>query len=119
MLTEIDVWAILGRAVRAAKLIQGPKRPGYANVWVVMMQQAMIRDEYPETPEPRDYATPEEIAALDIAHGWMVHMSEPERCILWGRADGDSWRHLARKVGLTPHLVQKAARQAVGKIQLL
>lgn len=116
MLTEEDVGRILSNAARCAHRLPGCPGPRYANAWIALMDMAPVDDSYPEDKRIFLHPSPEMIADFERATTWMTWLPVRGRKILWLRADGNSWRYIARHVGISPRWVQQIWRKHAGEI---
>ena len=115
-LTEKIVADILVDALHTSRRLPGVVGPRYANVWHSLIGMAPIDDSYPEDKRVRIYPSAEALETLDTVYTWMTWLPLRARKILWLHADGNSWRWIARQVGITPQYCRKLWRQYVADI---
>ena len=112
---EEELAGLIAQAAHYSTVLPG-KRPGptFTNGWVRTLEMAPIDDDrYPEIPEYREVATPEQIEVLDFVTSLMVQLSVDQRRVLWLRAEGNSWRWLAREFGVTANRVRRFWKDAI------
>lgn len=116
MLTEAEIAQILSNAAWAAKRLPPVRLPRCENVWNSLLAMAPVDDSYPEDKPVYEPFPQSLLDDLDCATGWLVHLPVRERRIMWMRADGHQWAHIARMSGVTPRWCQRLWHQAAEQI---
>ena len=116
MLTETEIAQTLSNAAWAAKRLPPVRIPRCENVWGALLAMAPVDDSYPEDKPPYDPLPQALLEELDRATAWIVSLEVRERKIMWMRAEGHQWIHIARMSGVTPRWCQKLWRQAAAQI---
>ena len=116
MLTEAEIAQILSNAVWAAKRLPPVRLPRCENVWRSLLAMAPVDDSYPEDKPVYEPLPQSLLVDLDRATQWLVSLPVRERRIMWMRADGHQWAHIARVARVTIRWCQKLWRQAAAQI---
>lgn len=112
---EEEFSRLIERAAYYAKILPG-SRPGprFTNGWIRTLEMAPVDDDrYPELPEYREIATPEQIRVLDFVTDVLSKLSDDQRRVLWLRAEGNSWRYLAKEFCVTAGRVRRFWKDAM------
>ena len=112
---EEEFSRLIERAAYYAKILP-VSRPGprVTNGWIRTLEMAPVDDDrYPELPEYREFATPEQIRVLDFVTDVLSKLSDDQRRVLWLRAEGNSWRYLAKEFCVTAGRVRRFWKDAM------
>ena len=110
-MTEAEFAARMVEALDVAKRLPGPRslQPGNIFRYLVVSKDSDDVDEV-EHRLSRLPPSAAEIAAFDEVIDWIGPLPVRIRKLLWLRADANSWRFIAREMGLNPRYCQRLWR---------
>lgn len=103
-LATMQPWTIQQIAVRfeqaaqVARCLPTPRAKGFTGCWELILQQKSL-------PEGSEYSnhyhppSPEAVELMLESCRWVVGLATKQRKLIWLRAKGYSWRHIAERVG--------------------
>ncbi len=101
--SESEIEARIEEAVETLKRVPVPDIRRSVTKWPGFVHDAHEAYGYGEFRPPRSPAAPDAIGRLDVTLGWLRWLPKPAQRILWSRANGFSWRKIARFVGKAPN----------------
>ena len=101
--SESEIEERIEEAVETLKRIPVPDIQRSVTKWPGFVHDAHEAYGYGEFRPPRGAAAPDAISRLDETLGWLRWLPKPAQRILWSRANGFSWRKIARFVGKAPN----------------
>lgn len=89
------------QAAQVARCLPTPRAKGFTGCWELILQQKSL-------PEGSEYSNhyhpppPEAVELMLESCRWVVGLATEQRKLIWLRAKGYSWRHIAERFGCHP-----------------
>ena len=101
--TESAVEERVIEAVDTLKRVPAPDIQRHVTLWPGYVHDSREAYGYAAFRAPRAPAAPDAISRLDETLGWLRWLPRDAQRILWSRANGLSWRNIARFAGKAPN----------------
>lgn len=111
--TEEQVAERFHEAAETSRRLPGLKSQGYFSVWPGIQRErweGYAGEDRVMTFPP----TPDAVARLEETQKWLLWLDEPQRHLVWMRAEGWRWPEIAKRLGCDRTTAWRRWRSALG-----
>lgn len=113
--TEEQVAERFHEAAKTSRRLPGLKSQGYFSVWPGIQRErweGYAGEDRVMTFPP----TPDAVARLEETQKWLLWLDEPQRHLVWMRAEGWRWPEIAKRLGCDRTTAWRRWRSALGLV---
>jgi DNA-directed RNA polymerase specialized sigma24 family protein len=113
--TEEQVAERFHEAAETSRRLPGLKSQGYFSVWPGIQRErweGYAGEDRVMTFPP----TPDAVARLEETQKWLLWLDEPQRHLVWMRAEGWRWPEIAKRIGCDRTTAWRRWRSALGLV---